>query len=133
VVEWKEEVETYLVARQLCPDLAAESTFSPRVLFTAVNRQGVLFLWPVRLPGPDGKLDDWNRSGLEAAQLAQRHWVRVSANLSLGAYDVFQAVADLPDPEWSELPMKELLRVAFKDRYIDSSDHPVLRKLRGEV
>src|SRR5262245_26456009 len=59
VVELKEERETYLVAPALWPELAGEATFSPRALFTAVNRQGVVFLWPVRLPGPDGKLDDW--------------------------------------------------------------------------
>ena len=29
--------------------------------------------------------------------------------------------------------INELLKVAFKDRFISSLDHPVLRKLRGEV
>src|SRR5262245_53377567 len=85
VIELKEERETYLVSPALWQELAAEATFSPRVLFTAVNRQGVLFLWPIRLPGPDGKHDDWSRSALEAAQLAQKNWVRVSSNMSLGA------------------------------------------------
>ena len=37
-----------------------------------------LFLWPVRLPGPDGRLDEWSRSALEAADLAAPGWVRVS-------------------------------------------------------
>src|SRR4051812_30928071 len=60
VVELKEEREVSLVAPAPRPELAAESTFSARTLFTAVNRQGVVFLWPVRLPGPDGRLDDWN-------------------------------------------------------------------------
>ena len=34
---------------------------------------------------------------------------------------------------YTDLPMKEILRIAFKGKYIDSMDHPVLRKLRGEV
>ena len=38
----------------LWPELATEATFSPRTFFTAINRQGVVFLWPIRLPGPDG-------------------------------------------------------------------------------
>jgi hypothetical protein len=46
---------------------------------------------------------------------------------------VFDACGDLPDPEWPNTPFRELLRVAFKDRFIDNLDHPVLRKLRGEV
>jgi hypothetical protein len=133
VIELKEDRETYLVARDLWPELMTEATFSPRALFTSVNRQGVLFLWPVRLPGPDGKIDEWSRTSLEAAQRATKGWVRVQANMSLGAYDVFEATGQLPEPEWPQTPFQELLRTAFKDRYIDRLDHPVLRKLRGEV
>jgi hypothetical protein len=133
VVELKEDRETYLVAPALWPELAAESTFSPRALFTTMNRQGVLFLWPIRLPGSDGKVDEWSRTALEAADMAAKGWVRVTANMPLGAYDVFQATGNLPDPEWPDLTFRELLRVAFKDRLIDSLDHPVLRRLRGEV
>jgi hypothetical protein len=113
--------------------LAGESTFSPRALFTAMNRQGVLFLWPARLPGADGKLDSWSQSALEAADMARRGWVRVAANMALGAYDIFQATGQLGDPEWPVEPMSDLLRVAFRDKYITTLDHPVLRKLRGEV
>jgi hypothetical protein len=133
VIELKEDRETYLVAPHLWADLAAESTFSPRALFTAVNRQGVLFLWPVKLPGADGRVDEWSRSALEAADLAARGWVRVQANMALGAYEVFQATGNLPEPEWPDLPLKELLRVAFRDRFVDTIDHPILRRLRGEV
>jgi hypothetical protein len=38
--------------------------------------------------------------------------------MSLGAYDVLQATGQLPEPEWPNLPFKELLRIAFKDRFI---------------
>jgi len=134
VLELKEEGEIYLVARSLWPDLAtSESTFSPRAFFTTMNRQGVVFLWPVRLPGEDGKLDDWNKSALEAAEMAQQTWVRVAANRNLGAYDVWEAQADIPDPRWPDVTFQELLKVAFKDRYIDDHDHPVLKVLRGEA
>jgi hypothetical protein len=133
VIELKEERETYLVAKPLWRELASESTFSPRVIYTAINRQGVLFLYPIRLPGPDGKLDDWSRSALEAAQRAQTNWVRVAANMSLGAYDVFEATAEIPEPQWPEQSFEELLKVGFKDRLIESLEHPVIRKLRGEV
>jgi hypothetical protein len=133
VIELKEERETYLVARPLWSELAGESTFSPRVIYTAMNRQGVLFLYPIRLPGPDGKIDDWSRSALEAAQRAMTKYIRVSANMALGAYDVFKATADLPGPQWPEEPFEELLKVGFKDRLIDSLEHPIIRKLRGEI
>jgi hypothetical protein len=29
--------------------------------------------------------------------------------------------------------MGEILEIAFKDKYIKDLDHPVLRKLRGEI
>jgi hypothetical protein len=133
VVELKEDNETYLVDRSLWHELAGESTFSPRLLVTTVNKQGSLFLWPIRLPGPDGRHDDWNKSALEAAGHATRSWVRVQANLGLGAYEVHLATGNLGDPEWAVPPLNELLRTAFKDRYIASPDHPVLRRLRGEA
>jgi hypothetical protein len=132
VLDLKEAGETYLVSQALWPELAGESTLSPRILYTAMSRQGVLFLWPVRLPGADGRLDAWSKSALDAAELAQTTWVRVQADMSLGAYSVFYA-ENLPAPEWPDLPFRALLRIAFRDRFVQTLDHPVLRQLRGEV
>ena len=131
VLELKEERETYLVDPVLWPVLPGELT--PKVLFTTVNRQGVLTLWPVRLPGDDGRLDDWNASALEAAEMARKGWVRVTANMSLGAYEVYEATGDLPDPDWPDMSFAEILKVAFKGHYVTEVDHPVIRRLRGEL
>jgi hypothetical protein len=133
VIELKEDQETYLVSPALRPALAKEVLVSARALYTAVTRQGVLFLWPIRLPGADGRTDEWSRTSLVAAARAQQVWVRVVANLSLGAYDVYEASARLSEPDWPSMPFNDLLRVAFQNRVIDSLDHPVLRQLRGEV
>jgi hypothetical protein len=131
VLELKEDRENYLVDPGLRVDLSAEIV--PKVLFTAITKQGVLFLLPLRLPGIDGRLDEWNRSLMEAIERAKRQWIRISANMHLGAYEVFEATANLPDPEWPQINFKEILRLAFKDRFINTPDHPVIRKLRGEV
>ena len=131
VIELKEERETYLVDPDLYPELSTEVV--PQVLFTAMNRQGVVFLWPVRLPGEDGRSNPWNESALEAAELAMKRWVRVAANMSLGAYEVFEATAELSDPVWPDESFEHLVNVAFKDRFIRTLDHPVVRRLRGEV
>jgi hypothetical protein len=133
VVELKEDSETYLVDSSLWPELVSESTFSPRALITSINRQGVLFLWPIRLPGSDGRLDEWSRSAMEAAALAAGKWVRVQSNMSLGAYEVYEAAGQWAAPEWPEIPFQELLRIAFKDRFIVGLDHPILKRLRGEA
>ena len=55
VLELKEEGETYLVDKPLWPELPGELV--PKVLFTTIDRQNNVFLWPIRLPGEDGRLD----------------------------------------------------------------------------
>ena len=133
VLELKEDRETYLVAPGLWPGLTSDPTFSPRELVTAINRQGVLFLWPIRLPGADGKLDDWSRSAMDAANEAGSQWVRITANMSLGAYDVAVAASQVAEPEWPNITFQEIIRIAFRDKMISEWKHPVLRRLRGEV
>src|SRR5215470_19700969 len=44
IIELKDEREDYLVAGPLVAELVGE--FKAKTLFTAVNRQGVVFLWP---------------------------------------------------------------------------------------
>jgi hypothetical protein len=133
-IELKEDNELYLVDPILWDALAGESTFGPRALITTINRQNVLFLWPIRLPDPDGRIDDWNRSTLDASQYARENWVRVQSNRSLGSYEVFEATGNCGEPDWDSVPtFSEVLRIAFKDRFIRDLEHPVLRRLRGEV
>lgn len=133
VVELKEDNEMYLVDPSLWDSLVGESTFGPRALITTINRQKVLFLWPIRLPDADGRIDDWNRSALEASQLAKDAWVRVQSNRPLGAYEVYEATGECGEPKWDVPSFSDLLRIAFKDKFIDRVDHPVLRRLRGEA
>lgn len=133
VIDLKEDGECYLVDRPLWDALSTESTFGSRALITTVNRQGVVFLWPIRLPDFDNRLDDWNRSALEAAQIAKDCWVRVQSNRSLGSYEVFKATGEFGAPQWDVPPFNELLRIAFRDRFIQDMDHLVLRRLRGEA
>ena len=102
-------------------------------MFTTINRQGVLTLWPVRMPGEDGRLDEWSASVLQAWEMARERWVRVVANMSLGAYEVYEATGNLPEPPWPELSFEEILKIALKDRYITDPDHPVVRRSRGEL
>jgi len=113
------------------PELIGE--FVVKTLYLAINRQGTLFFWPARLPGPDGKDMNWWKSGREAAQLAMKDWVRVKANMNLGAYDIFKAGSVISEPEWPTLGYWELIKIAFRDHLIDRIDHPVIKRLRGQV
>ena len=126
----KEERETYLVAPSFRDEIPQELTHTRLAL--ATNRQKVLFLWQLRLPGSSGKTDAWSMSALEAYEEAKKNWVRISANMSLGAYEIYEALGKLSDPEWPDESMDEIVRIAFRNSFIDSYDHPVLRRLRGE-
>ena len=131
IIELKEDREVYLVTPNMAQELPGE--FTPANLFTTINRQGVLHLWPVKLPGPDGKHNEWHRSAAEAAELAMTRWIRLTANMSLGAYEIFEATGDLPEPEWPDIPFPEILKIAFRDRIVDRADHPLVQRLRGQV
>jgi hypothetical protein len=129
IVEFKDERENYLVSIDVARELPGE--FTSVVLYTAINRSGVTYLWPVRLPATDGRVLEWHRSAAEAAERAMDRWIRVRANMSLGAYEMFEAAATIPDPVWPELSFQEMLRIAFRDRLVDRLDHPVIKRLRG--
>jgi hypothetical protein len=53
--------------------------------------------------------------------------------MGLGAYEVAEAQATFPDPAWPEHTFHELLKIAFRDRFIDREDHPVILRLRGAI
>jgi hypothetical protein len=69
---------------------------------------------------------------MEHAERAMTEWIRVQANMDLGAYEATSAPAKLPDPEWPDYAFNDLVRIAFRERIIASFDHPVLKRLRGE-
>jgi hypothetical protein len=129
LIELKEDRETYLVGGSMFDELATEA--EPFTLFTGINRQGVVFLWPVRLPTPDGKVIEWHRSLREAAETATGRWTRIKSNMSLGAYETTVAESAIADPAWPEASFQELIRIGFRDRLIDVATHPVVKRLRG--
>jgi hypothetical protein len=131
LIELRDDREVYLLTPNIASQLPGEYVMA--TVYTAVNRQGVLSLWPVKLPPPDGRIIEWHRSAAEAAELAMKKWVRVKANMSLGAYEIHESQGVIPEPEWPTLPFNELLRIGFRDRYIDTLDHAVIKRLRGHA
>jgi hypothetical protein len=129
MIELKDDREEYLVSPVIIQELAGEVVF--KTVFTAIDRQGIPFLWPVRLPAPDERKTEWPRSEREAAERAMTQWVRVKANMKLGAYEMFVAESVMADPVWPKLSYQELVQIAFRDRLITSIDHPVVKRLRG--
>ena len=130
VLELHEDRETFLVPPQFITSLG-EGEHYIATLFLYVTRQKTVGIWPAKMPDPNGRQNAWHTSGLDAAERAMKSWIRVVPDMSLGAYTVIEVTEKLCEPEWPELSLQELLRIAFKGRIVDSPDHLVIRKLRG--
>jgi hypothetical protein len=131
IIDLKDDREEYIVVSDLVPELMSEIVF--KQLCLAITRQGTPFFLPLRLPGPDGKDNEWWRSLRELAERAQKHWLQVVPNQGLGAYEAMQAADNLGEPEWPDLGFWELIKIAFRDYLIKDLGHPVVRRLRGQA
>jgi hypothetical protein len=121
--------DTYLVDPEFVGHMPGIAR--PVRLHLYVTRHGVPALWPVKLPGEDGKTNPWYESAAECADIAMEKWVRLVANRELGAYDVIVAEGIPTEPAWPDKSLEELVSKAFRERYVDSEDHPLLRELLG--
>lgn len=132
LIEIKADREAYLVAPEIWPLFPNEC--KPRTLYTTIDRRNVITLWPVGLPDERGRTNDWHLSAHEAAELAAEKWVRLSADMGLGAYRIDVAMGEFPEPVWPiDVTFADLLRIGFKGKMIEDLEHPVLRRLRGEI
>jgi hypothetical protein len=130
LIELKDTRETFLVLPVVSQELS-ESEFFLATLYLTISRQKVLSVWPVKLPAADGRSNQWHVSAAAAAERAMDNWIRLAANMSLGAYEISEAIANYGQPEWPNLSFMEILKIAFKNRLIESSDHAVIQQLRG--
>ena len=131
LLEQKESRESYVVL----PDVAQEISelVRPVQLHAAIDRQNNVLLIPVPLPGEAGTRNPWHESLAQAVEHAKLKWLRITANMHTGAYDVYEAEAALPDPEWPAHDIDALVEVAFRGKIITSLDHPVVQSLLGRV
>ena len=131
VYEDKEAREQYLVDPSVAQELGG--LVRPVLLCAAIDRQNNPFLIPVPLPGEDGSRNPWHESLAQAVEHAKKVWLRISANMRVGAYDVYVAEGTLPEPEWPAHDMDALVQVAFRGKIITSLDHPVVQSMLGRA
>jgi hypothetical protein len=131
----REEIggETYFVMPDARPYISEH--LRPVLLTTCINRQNVVFLWPIAIPDPgvnNGRQNRWGSTALEAMAAAKNRWTKMTAGS--GAYRVFTAEnTSLPEPQWPDRSFLELLGVAFKETIISDATHPIVKRLRGQV
>ena len=126
--------ESFLLTNSVAQQLRELPGISKRSLRLCVCRpNNAPFVWAIKLPkGTGTKHDDWGRSALDAANIAESKWIRMNADMQLGAYKFFNSKASWEEPVWPALGISEILKRSIGDQHIISSaDHPAVRQLQG--
>ena len=131
ILELKEASETYLVT----PDTAQQISELVRavMLYAAIDRQNNVSLIPVPLPDESGNRNQWHESLSQVLDHAKEKWVRITANRAINSYDIFEAQAVLPEPEWPDYGIDKLVETAFRGKIISDLDHTVVQSLLGRI
>lgn len=134
ILEHPETRDQYVVNPDLETDLAlGQIAVARKTLYFTVDTQGNAFLWPVRAVNADGSIDSWNESAHDAARRAREVWLRIHSNQADGQYNIVVAEAHAAKPIWPDKTIDELVDLAFKRRYVGSADHPLIRRLSGDI
>jgi hypothetical protein len=133
VFEDKDTREIYFVPPEMTWSMFALGELLTVKLIPAVTKQGVALLIPAKLPNEGTAATGWHETMLVAIERAKKSWIRVSADMALGAYRVFEAVGDLGEPDFPDLSLSQMLEIGFAGRVIDSEEHAVFKKLVGRL
>ena len=131
ILENKDARESYVVVPEVAQQIS--ELVRPVMLHAAIDRQNNVFLIPVPLPGEDGTRNPWHESLAQAVEHAKLKWLRITANMHAGGYDIYEAEGALPEPEWPAHDIEALVAVAFRGTIITSFDHPVIQTLLGKI
>jgi len=132
----EDEEDKYLVDPKFYPELMQQGLLKRvRFFFLISYGSGIIFISEVALPDAEGKINTFPKSRLEHYEKAKDVWVKIVADRALKAYKILLPNAKFIEPEWPVKPgnIAEALQIAFRDRYIETEDHPVLKKIRGEL
>jgi hypothetical protein len=107
-------------------------SFGPRLLAQCTTLDGGDFLFSLPLAWPG---EEWGRNELTlrlALHDATRHWVRVAFDEGSQGYRYESFKRRRVRPRWPGVTFDEVIQDTFRDRFIDSLSHPVLRRARGK-
>jgi hypothetical protein len=126
----KENGRLYIFLPEVEPYLKAKHIRQYRLVLAMSFGAVTPFVWPLVVPMDDlGRV--WHQSAMGAAKHAEEEWVRIETDKK--NYVAYTVPKPLPDPVWPEEDFLDLVDLAFKNSKLDTLDHPVLKRLRGEV
>ena len=124
ILEIKEAQESYVVNPEVAQ--AISELVRPAILHAAIDRQNNVFLIPVPLPGDSGVRHPTHESLAQAVEYAKLKWIRITYNKHNSGYDIYEAEALLPEPDWPSGDIDTFVQTAFRGKIITSLDHPVI-------
>jgi hypothetical protein len=119
----------YVVEPDIVPEITSD--LIPKLLVPYATRQGSVGLWSIRLPDESGHIDTFNESALVIVEQYAGQWIRVLTNQETRSYEVLECTVEVPLPKFPEGGMRYLFNIAFRNRVIQTLEHPVLKELRG--
>ena len=136
ILSLKTENEWYMIDPDILPEIQLESQLRVRTLYVCVTMTVNFAPFVTCIPQHDemGKINPWHESGHITMEEAKQYWVRRQADKANSSYIITKAMnVELPDPKWPTMSLNEIIDRAFNNFFIDDIDHPVLKRLRGEV
>ena len=129
------EREPYVVLGEVAEELGGDDVVTNTV-YVYAYRTGSLGLWLCPMPREGFRRGDvWATTRLEVAEKAKATWLRCHQSDDGEGYAYTEPVDVFPEPQWDRWlrgrSMLQLLGIAFKDRVIDSLEHPVIREFDG--
>ena len=119
----------YVLNRTLAEGLHGE--YVTTLFVPCITPQEEFFIWPIKLPDSEGRIDSWNASKLEHALAGAGKWMRLRSNQFAGGYDKLSQSKQSPPPTWPD-DILDLLKRGVTRTYIESLDHPLIKRLLGE-
>ena len=116
----------YLVSQFIWDDL--RDRISRTTIRVCQSWSGETFLWAIPHITQMGMHGRWAESADDIAGMAEDKWCMLAPVVSAERFAVWEAEEPGVLPAWSARPLWQLIVFAFRDRVIESVDHPALRR-----
>jgi hypothetical protein len=130
------EREVYFIDWNFADELLATEFavfFQPVKLYLAIERHTTKpYIHYVKYPLEGEKDNEWWESARYIVELASADWIQPYRPLGGRGYDFRPRQCEIPDPDWPTTSFGEILKIAFRGRFIDSWDHEIMKDLQGK-
>ena len=124
--------EDYLVDEAVAQAIGFDIAPS-RDFYVAASEDADPFLWPVRTTQSNGKPNKTVSSAAKTVTTATGAWSQVEYDRSSRTYTAAPVYRPIPEPNWPDESVDELVEAAFTDRKITTLDHPAIAKARAKA